>query len=359
MDIHKTALAHFEKITPRRYQNMIAYFHTPKNIWEAKLEDLIQTQVEPDIIEEYITWRNKTNLEKILQRLEQENIKVVHLGEAEYPYFLSEIFDPPQTLFFKGTLPSVEEYTISIVGTRKYTAYGRQTTEYFADKLSQQSMTIVSGLALGIDTIAHTCAVKNNNKTIAVLGSGLSDEFIYPRCNLNLSKKIIETGGALVSEYPPDFKATLYSFPARNRIIAGLSRAVLITEAPVKSGALITGRSALDYNREVFVVPHPIFSVQGEGNNNFIKKGATPVTNPQEILDELGIKNKTPENKKVNLPITEIEGKILGILSKEAKHIDEIAKETNSNSSQINTSLAMLEIKNLIKNIGNMMFIKN
>ncbi|EKD43273.1 MAG: hypothetical protein ACD_72C00371G0001, partial [uncultured bacterium] len=278
-------LAHFPKITYKRYSNLKAYFFDLQNLYEAELDELLKAGLEENIANEFLTWRDKNPIEKILQNLEKENIKTVSLGDGDYPMLLSEITDPPHTLFYRGTLPAVELATLAVVGTRRMTTYGKMVCEDLVTPLARQGVVIVSGLALGIDGVAHSSALAANGITIAVLGSGIDRQHVFPSTHKQLSEKIISTGGAIISEYPPGFLPTQYSFPARNRIIAGLSLGTLVIEAPIKSGALITSRCALDYNREVMAVPHAITSPTGAGPNNLLKFGAKMVTEPNDILE--------------------------------------------------------------------------
>ncbi|MBX2866739.1 DNA-processing protein DprA [Candidatus Kaiserbacteria bacterium] len=211
----------------------------------------------------------------------------------ECPPYLCEIPDPPEQLYVRGKLPPSDTTYLAVVGSRKYTEYGRRVVETLIQDLRGHNICIVSGLALGIDALAHEAALQNNLHTIAVPGSGLDDSVLYPKTNRRLAERILESGGALLSEFEPTFKATRWSFPRRNRIMAGLSHAVLIIEAEEKSGTLITARMAADYNRDVLVVPGDIFSKNSHGTHQFLKLGATPVTCADDILDALSFDRNT------------------------------------------------------------------
>jgi DNA processing protein len=200
---------------------------------------------------------------------------------------LKEIPDPPETLYVRGTLPTSDTTYLSIVGSRNYTDYGARVIEDLLQGLRGHNICIVSGLALGIDARAHEAALKNNLHTIAVPGSGINDTVLYPKTNQDLAHRILESGGALLSEFEPTFRATKWSFPKRNRIMAGMSHAVLLIEAAEKSGTLITARMAVDYNRDVLVVPGNIFSKNSHGVHQFLKLGATPITSSEDIVDAL------------------------------------------------------------------------
>ncbi|MBI5221863.1 MAG: DNA-protecting protein DprA, partial [Candidatus Magasanikbacteria bacterium] len=229
-------LAHFPKITYTRYARLRAYFGDLKNLYIAELDEIVKAGIEENIALEFLTWRDKNPLEKILERLQKEKIYTVSLGEDNYPTLLSQINDPPHTLFVRGSLPPVEQPTLAVVGTRRFTTYGKLVCEDLVTPLAAQGIVIVSGLALGIDGIAHTATLEAGGTTIAVLGSGINKTHIFPSAHKPLAEKIIAGGGAVISEYPVDFLPTQYSFPARNRIIAGLSLGSLIIEAPLKSG---------------------------------------------------------------------------------------------------------------------------
>jgi len=209
----------------------------------------------------------------------------ITIKDKDYPELLKKIYDPPQKLYISGELKKQEKYPLAIVGTRKISYYGQQTTRLFAEALAEAGITIISGLALGIDGLAHQIALEKGTRTIAVLGSGLN--VIYPPAHKKLAQKIIKSGGAVISEYSPDTGPTKKTFPARNRIVSGLSLGVLVIEAPKKSGALITARTALEQGREVFVVPGRINDFNSEGCNYLIKMGARLVTDPQEIIETI------------------------------------------------------------------------
>lgn len=353
-------LAHFPKITYSRYTRLKGYFLNLENLYTAELDELIQAGLEENIAVEFLTWRDKNPTEKILARLQTEDIKTISLDENGYPPLLAQINDPPHTIFVRGSLPPADKPTLAVVGTRRFTTYGQLCCEDLTAPLAARGVAIVSGLALGIDGIAHNAALDSDGITVAVLGSGINNKVIFPPTHRPLAQKIIDKGGAIISEYPFDFAPTKYSFPARNRIIAGLSLGTLIIEAPIKSGAMITARHALDYNREVMCVPHAITSPTGAGPNHLIKFGARVITEPADILEALNlgeIKQATPV-KKENLDKNTPEGKILHCLNKEPKNINEIILETKIDSATMSATLAIMEIKGLIKNTGGMNYIK-
>ena len=292
-------------------------------------------------------------LDRILyHRLKRmSTIKQIYKTNKKYPSLLKEIFNPP-SLYIRGDFQETDKHAIAIVGTRKPTAYGKQTAEKFTYELAQAGFTIVSGLALGIDTIAHKTALSAKARTIAVLGSGIDPRVLYPQENKKLACEI-EQHGAVISEYKPDASARPGYFPQRNRIVSGLSLGVLVIEAGFKSGALITAKCALDQNREVFCVPGSIFSEKSIGANNLIKLGAKLVSRVEDILDELNLTQamKFIEKKEI-VPENKEEAKILKALSHEPKNIDEIIKKTKLDTASTSACLSIMEIAGKIKHLG-------
>lgn len=263
-----------------------------------------------------------------------------------YPERLNEIPDPPKQLFCIGQIPSFEEYKfLAVVGSRNHTSYGKDVVNKIIEGLAGYPICIVSGLALGIDTLAHTKALEVGLKTIAIPGSGINFDVIYPKANINLAKKIVESGGAIFSEMLPDEKSTLYSFPKRNRIMAGFCDAVLIIESSEKSGTLITARLALDYNRELFVVPGSIFSENSTGTNKLIKQGATPIVSANDILDFFGFNYV---EKDIYKDLTKDEQKVYNLI-KEPIEKNELMSKLGLPPGEAQSLLTIMEIKCLIK----------
>lgn len=262
------------------------------------------------------------------------------------PYRLREIGDPPEKLFIQGDFPDEEMKFLTVVGSRKHTSYGKAVCEKLIEKLKGYPIVIVSGLALGIDAVAHESAIRAGLKTIAVPGSGLSPKVLYPKTNFALSKKILESGGCLLSEFPPEFIATQWSFIKRNRIMAGLSDAVLLIEAEEKSGTLTTARLAADYNRDVLVIPGNITSPTSRGTNELLFHGAMPVTKSSDILEALGLTQK--EHVDIATNLTE-EEKLIFDLLREPILKEEIAIKLSKPIHEINIVVTMLEIKGVIR----------
>ncbi|OGF74535.1 DNA protecting protein DprA [Candidatus Giovannonibacteria bacterium RIFCSPHIGHO2_02_FULL_46_20] len=285
---------------------------------------------------------------------ETNNMKEVALRSKEYPAALREIPHPPEKLWVWGALPSSAHW-LAVVGTRHCTAYGREITKKFIAALALHDFCIVSGLAFGIDTAAHQAALEAYIPTVAVLGSGIDSAAFHPSRNLRLAQDIVARGGAVISEYEPDFKATLWSFPQRNRIISGLSRAVLVVEAPERSGALITAHFALDQNRDVFAVPGSVLFSQSIGTNQLIQQGALLVHKAEDILRAYGIEETARAASEESLSLEE--KKILSLLD-EPRDINSLIRQSSFAPAQAQTIVGMLEIRGIIKRIGSE-YIKN
>jgi len=271
-------------------------------------------------------------------------VEIKKLKPQNFPALLSEINDPPSTLYLRGTLPPPETKLLAVVGSRRMSRYGQDACEHLIAGLAGYPISIVSGLALGIDGVAHKAALKVGLHTIAVPGSGLSEEALYPRAHLMLSRNILDSGGALLSEMEPDEHAAPYTFPKRNRIMAGMSHAVLIIEAGVKSGTLITARLATEYNRELLIVPHSIFSEGGAGGHLFMGLGARPVRSADDILDVFDMKK---EEIKKSIELTPDEERVIEILSAPMPR-DELIRALGVATGSANVLLTQMEIRGII-----------
>src|SRR3990167_7938903 len=274
----------------------------------------------------------------------------IKIEEKEYPTELKKIKDAPKILYYRGVLPRPDEKCVAIVGTRRYSPYGQQVSLKISGELADAGLTVVSGLAPGIDTFSHRAVVEKRKRTIAVLGTGLDEKSIYPQINLGLAKNIIENGGCLISELPDGTSGSKFSFPRRNRIISGLSLAVLVIEAKEKSGSLITANFALKQNKKLFAVPGQIYSKNSEGPHKLIKEGAKMITSARDILDELGVKIKQiPENN--TEPEDNEERAIINALRDEPLNIDKIIEKTKLSAQVVATSLALMEISGKIRSL--------
>jgi len=277
---------------------------------------------------------------------------IKQLFPEDFPPLLSEITDPPESLYVQGTLPHNNTKMLAVVGSRKCTSYGRDVVDYLISGLRGYDISIVSGLALGIDGHAHTAALANNLHTIAVPGSGLSEKVLYPRSHVHLAKQILNSGGAVLSELEPEQGAAPWTFPKRNRIMVGLSHAVLVIEATEKSGTLITARLTTDYNRELLVVPASIFANSSKGAHQFLKLGATPVTTSEDILDVLGISPDSPNEKPSGheermLELSKNEMEIYGLLANPRPR-DELIAKLSFSVTDANILLSKLELDGII-----------
>jgi len=276
--------------------------------------------------------------------------RIIEQNDPEYPNLLKQISDAPEKLYVKGKLVP-EEQCFAVVGTRLCSNYGKQAALEIAGQLADAGLTIVSGLAPGIDTWAHRAAVEKEKRTIAVLGTGLDENSIYPKENIKLTHKILELGGTLISEYEPGTPGSKITFPERNRIISGLSLGVLVVEAKQRSGSLITANLALKQKRKLFAVPGSIYSSNSKGTNFAIKElGATLVESAEDILEELGIAAYKKEDQLIG--DSDEETLILESLKEEALHIDKIIEKTSLPPAAISGTLAILEIKGKVRNLG-------
>ena len=277
-------------------------------------------------------------------------MQIKKLPKEKFPEALLEIPQVPKNLYIIGDLPSEDLIYLCVVGSRKYTSYGKEACEKIIAGLKGYPIVIVSGFAMGIDTIAHKKAMQVGLKTMVFPGSGLSDEAMYPKTNVRMIKEIVENSGCLISEFEPDFKATQWSFPMRNRLMAGISKAVLIIEAEEKSGTLITARLTTEYNRDLLVVPGSIFSPTSKGTNKLIRQGATPVTCSEDVLEALGFENEKDEDKQARLfeDLSSEEKKVIELL-REPIPRDDLIRAMKMEISNANALLSVMEIKELIK----------
>lgn len=274
-----------DNLGPISFKKLLAYFNSLEEAWSANINQLRKASLENIVIENIKRQRGQINPGEQMARLEKEGVDLITILDENYPKLLKEIYAPPAVLYIRGNLQP-DDKCIGIVGTRRPSPYGQQTTPLITNDLVQAGLTIVSGLAKGIDTLTHQTALKFHGRTIAVLGSGLDKKSIYPFVNQPLAEEISQNG-AVISEFPIGTQPLAQNFPQRNRIISGLSLGVLVIEAPGKSGALITAKNALEQNRDVFAIPGSIMNKNSLGPNNLIKMGAKLVNQTNDILDEL------------------------------------------------------------------------
>jgi len=350
------AISEFQKFGPARWKRLLNFFPNCQAAWEADTGTLIHAGIDENLAAEFTHWRGGVNPEKVLADLEKEKVQVITIKDENYPKLLKEIHDPPALLYYKGTLPT-DEFLLGVVGTRKISPYGRQAVDAIVAPLARAGLTIVSGLALGIDAAAHEATIREGGKTIAVLGHGLADECLYPSSHRYLANQVIEHG-CLMSEYPLRLPPLQYNFPVRNRIISGLSLGVLVIEATEDSGSLITARHALEQNREVFAVPGNIFQDTAFGPNNLIKMGAKMVTSAEDVLETLNLKElKTTLETREIVPDTPTEAKILEHLNREPIHIDQLVAQSGLETSLISSTLTLMEMKGMVRHLGGMQYV--
>lgn len=337
------------------WQKLMANFKTSQGIWQANIKDLMQAGLNQNIAQKFSSYKKQTEPDQLISQLSNLKIKTITIEDKFYPKLLKEIYSPPLVIYYYGNL-SQPKLPIAIVGSRKFSSYGKRVTEQLAGELAQAGFTIVSGLALGVDAIAHQAALKNKGNTIAILGSGLGK--IYPASNINLARQIVASGGTVMSEFAPTMPGLKQNFPQRNRIISGLSLATIVTQAAAKSGSLITAHFGLEQNREVFAVPADIYRHDSAGTNNLIKMGAKLITSTAEIVEELGLILEVAQHKNSYTPENEAEKTILNILDKNEVSIDKISLESKLNISEISANLTALELKGIIKQLANKNYIR-
>lgn len=353
------ALTCFPKIGPVRFKNLINFFGSAEKIWSADFGELKQSGLEEEIILEFLEKRKGINPDAEMENMARHGIDALSEDDENYPKNLREIYDPPFLLYFKGNIKCLNNFNVAIVGTRKPTNYGKQAASLIASDLTLNKVTVVSGMAFGIDAIAHEAAVKNNGQTIGVLGSGIDEKSFYPSQNLRLMNEIIDKNGIIISEYPIGAISMPYNFPHRNRIISGISLGTVVVEAAEKSGSLITAKFALEQNRDVFAIPGSIFSDVSTGPNNLIKMGAKPVSSAKDILDALNLGQAADfkESREI-IPDTKEEKVVLLHLTDDPLHIDELKRLTELDIKTISGVLTMMEMKGKAKNLGGMNYVR-
>ena len=335
-----------------RFRSLLAYFGDAKTAWNASESNLRAAGLSEKIAQNLIQLRAAKDLGLIQSQLETLKVTVLTWEDAGYPRRLHEIDQPPPVLYVRGTFTEADEWAVAIVGTRRVTTYGRQVTEQLATILAQSGITIISGLALGVDSIAHQAALNAGGRTISVLGSGVDRP--SPSENQRLAERMMKQG-AVISDYalgtPPDAA----NFPPRNRIISGLSMTVVVVEAGKQSGALITAQFAVEQGREVFAVPGSIFAPQSQGTNRLIQQGARPMLSPQEVLEALDL-GRVAQHREARaiIPANDLETQILALIRNEALHVDDISVQAQLPINEVSATLAMMELKGMVRQMGGM-----
>lgn len=348
------ALVRYPKFGPVRIQQLQAKFPSMREAFFASANELLAAGIDAKLANQFVAERAHIDPEKEAGLLALHGVKALTVADSQYPEVLKEIHDPPAVLFYKGEVPKAK--AIAVVGSRKGTRYGQQIVQELVQPLAANGVTIVSGLALGIDALAHQAALDAKGQTVAVLGSGLDEANIYPTRNRFIAKQITNGQGALISEFPIGTHPLAQNFPQRNRVIAGLSQGTLIIEAAAKSGSLITARLAMESGRDVFAVPGPINSPLSEGPNNLIKMGAIPVTKVEDILDHLGLVKA--ENTQAYQPGSEPEAKIYELLSQEPKQVDDLIRESKLPTAEVTSTLTLMEMKGSARHLGGQYYVR-
>lgn len=343
-------------IGPARLQRILEHFSDAQAAWEAGAADLLAAGLDQTVVDSLLTARKRLDPDAELERVWKAGAKVITLADPEYPRLLREVEGAPAVLYVKGELREADDLAVAVVGTRSPTAYGRHAARLLATELAGYSVTVVSGLALGIDTEAHRAALAAGGRTVAVLGSGI--DRIYPPENRGLAERIAEQG-ALVTDYPLGTRPDAFNFPNRNRIISGLSLGTVVVEAGDRSGALITAAFALEQGRDVFAVPGPITSPKSEGTNNLIRQGARITTGVADILEELNLHIVRGAKPDEPLPTVDTEeGLVLSRLGYEPTHIDDLCRSLGLSAGKVGSLLALMELKGLVSQVGPMMYVR-
>ena len=338
-----------------KFSQLENYFDSLEDAWKASSVELSRSGLDKNSVRAINERRSRISPDEEMEKLESFDIKVLTWHDDDYPARLKEIYDYPPLLYIRGSILDEDEWCLAVVGTRRPTVYGRQVAEEMATELARNKITIVSGLAKGIDTIVHQSALDAGGRSIAIMGGGL--DTVYPAENTGLAKSLLKQG-ALVSEYHPGTRPRAENFPRRNRIMSGMSLGVLVVEAGKKSGALITARLALEQNREVFAIPGSILSPASSGTNRLIQEGAKLVSDYADILEELNLTAVAQQlEMKDIIPSSETESLMLKHLSAEATHIDEVCRASGLPVSTVSSTLAMMELKGIVKQVGAMNYV--
>lgn len=347
-----TAICAFSYFGPARVKLLLSYFKSAKRIWNASEKSLLEVGLKPAAVADFLNHKDKFNIEKYFKKLKNLSINALTIFDKTYPANLKGLSDAPYVLYVRGNLRKSDSQGVAIVGSRLMTSYGREIAGKFAAELANFGVTVVSGLALGVDAEAQRAALAAGGRTIAVLASGL--DIITPITNKSLALEFIKSGsGAIVSECPLGYEPRAFDFPVRDRLIAGLSKAVIVVEARMKSGTFYTVKAALDQGRPVFAVPGPITSPASEGTNYLIQNGAKPVTSIKDVLEELDLQFKVnSEAVEKVMPEDPFDVKILGILDREPLHLDDLVRISGCETSEISARLTIMEMKGMVRSMG-------
>jgi len=342
-------------IGPVRLRALLSAFGDVKTAWEAPEAELRGVGLDQRTLQNLLQARRQVDLEQLQRKVEAAGVQALTWEEAAYPALLKQLVDAPPVLFVKGELTPSDEWAVALVGTRKPTAYGREAARLLATELARNGVTVVSGLARGIDGIAHQAALDAGGRTLAVLGSGLDE--IYPQEHRALAERIA-ANGALLSDYPLGTRPEATNFPPRNRIISGLSLGVVVVEAGLTSGALITADFAADQGREVFAVPGSILGTSSAGCNRLLRDGAHVVTEVGDILETLSLDQLAAKQAaREVLPANPTEAKVLAQLSVEPAYVDEVARSAGLPVETVSSTLVMMELKGMVRQVGMLQYV--
>lgn len=342
-------------IGPAKVRALLDHFCDLRLAWEATADQLRAAGLDSRALKSLLAVREKLDLEAEVARLARAGVRVVTWSSPDYPDRLRHIYHPPPVLYLRGSLAPADEWAVAVVGTRRATVYGKEATRRIAGELARAGVTVVSGLAKGIDTAAHRAALEAGGRTIAVLGCGV--DVTYPAENRNLMQRILEQG-AVISEYALGTPPESSNFPPRNRIISGLSLGVVVVEAAQRSGALITADFAAEQGREVFAVPGNMFNRTSKGCNRLIQQGAKLLLDVDDILEELNLTMVAQQLElKAIVPENETESRLLKFLSGDPLHIDEIVRQAALPISEVSSTLALMELKGMVRQVGGMNYV--
>ncbi|MCO5183908.1 MAG: DNA-processing protein DprA [Anaerolineae bacterium] len=343
-------------IGPAKIQALLDRFDDLEQAWYANVGALYALGIDKRTLENLVAAREALDLDAELARIERAGLRLLTWQSADYPRYLREVPMAPPVLYMRGELLSADEWAIAVVGTRRLTAYGRQVARELTLGLARSGITVISGLARGIDSLAHKTAIEAGGRTIAVLGSGLNQ--IYPPENRRLAEQIVAGHGALISEYALDTPPDARNFPPRNRIISGLSLGTIVVEAGERSGALITASFALEQNREVFAVPGPVTSKASKGTNRLIQEGAKLVTSIEDVLEELNLTQATQQQAvQLFMPESAEEALLLRHLVDEPTHVDELSRQSGLPTALVSSTLTLMELKGMVQQVGGMKYV--
>ncbi len=350
------ALKQVPHVGPSRFRRLLEQFGSIAAAWEAP-ERKLRAAVDERAVSELITLRNSVDVAALWDHTTRHGIRVTCWTDDDYPYLLREVPAPPPILYYRGQLAEVDRTAVAIVGTRRATAYGREMAHRIAFELATAGVTIVSGLALGIDGVAHRAALEAGGRTLAVLGSGI--DVVYPGSHRDLAGRIANQG-AVMTDYPLGTQPDRFNFPPRNRIISGLSLGVVVVEAPERSGALLTVSFAAEQSRDAFAVPGPVHAPASAGCLRILREGATLVRSADDILEDLHIlqPDAAAAPAQQTLPMSEHDRRFLAVLTTQPQHIDDISAQLSLSPAEVSAQLMMLELVGAIKSLGSGYYVR-